>query len=460
MSRTRSLTLAALALTPLVGRVDAATIDDTISELRESLTYGKPSLFLRYRYEHVDQETLATTRHDGYAATSRVAIGYETKPFHGVSVFGQFEGVFANAKSHHGGTPASTAANGRAFHSAILDPEGSELNQAWVKYAPGYAPRTAVKAGRQEISLDNQRFVGPVGWRQNWQSFDAVSLTTSYLENTTFFYAWLDHVHRILGDDSPVGDIDFDASHLVNLAYKVPDIGTLTGYAYLVDMDPQPPNVAAQTGFGNQSTQTFGLRFNGTYKFDADWSAVYLAEGAKQQDYGDNSLVELDAHYLAGELGGGWRGLVLKLGYELLSGEDGTATDEMNTFTTPLATLHAFNGWADMFLNTPRTGLQDAYISLGGPIPITVPWFDSFRFAVVYHQYASDADSIHYGDEMNYLLEYQVKKLDPNWILGVKYADYTADDGEDAAFPGTTPGAAQPQNVDTRKLWLYTQYSF
>ncbi len=187
MSRTRSLTLVALAFAPFAGSAAAATVDDTLSELRESLAYGKTSVFLRYRYEEVDQETLATTRHDGRAATSRVAIGYETKPFHGLSVFGQFEGVFANVKNYNSGTPASTAANGRTFDAAVLDPEGSELNQAWVKYAPGYAPRTAVKAGRQEIVLDNQRFVGNVAWRQNWQSFDAVTLTSSYLKNTTFF---------------------------------------------------------------------------------------------------------------------------------------------------------------------------------------------------------------------------------------------------------------------------------
>ena len=33
-------------------------------------------------------------------------------------------------------------------------------------------------------------------------------------------------------------------------------------------------------------------------------------------------------------------------------------------FNTPLATLHAFNGWADRFLTTPVKGLADTNIKL------------------------------------------------------------------------------------------------
>ena len=37
---------------------------------------------------------------------------------------------------------------------------------------------------------------------------------------------------------------------------------------------------------------------------------------------------------------------------------------------TPLATLHAFNGWADMFLTTPANGLQDLYFRASYTLPM------------------------------------------------------------------------------------------
>ena len=43
----------------------------------------------------------------------------------------------------------------------------------------------------------------------------------------------------------------------------------------------------------------------------------------------------------------------MKLGFERLEGNGTVALQ------TPLATLHAFNGWADKFLSTPANGLRD-----------------------------------------------------------------------------------------------------
>ena len=40
--------------------------------------------------------------------------------------------------------------------------------------------------------------------------------------------------------------------------------------------------------------------------------------------------------------------------------------DGMYGFSTPLATLHKFNGWSDQFLTTPKEGLVDLYASISG----------------------------------------------------------------------------------------------
>ncbi len=450
----RRITPTLLALAALPHAAHAMSLDDALSETKEALAFGKTSLFLRTRYEHVDQDTpvgvAPAVVKGAEAITTRFALGYETKAWHGLSAMGQYEGVF-----HTAGKNFNSGVNGQTDYPLVIDPEGSELNQAWLKYAPSYVPRTAVRAGRQELSLDNQRWVGPVAWRQNWQSFDAVQFTSGYVQNLNFTYVWLDHVHRITGDASPVGDLNFQSSHLINANYKLPDVGSLTAYAYLLDFDEDPRGAAAAqaaiTGFRRQSTETFGARVAGPYVIDNDWSLVYTAEYAKQADYGDHNDRDIDASYILGELGAEWRKLSLKVGYELLSGSG----DPGDKLSTPLATLHAFNGWADLFLNTPDTGLTDTYVWFAGPIPLTVPWLDSFRIGAMWHQFDADEGSATYGTELDLLLEYAVKKLDPNLVIGVKYADYNADEGEGAVFAGTTQ-----RNLDTEKIWLYGQYSF
>ena len=77
--RIYSATLLALAVMPL----GAATLEDTLSELKESLAYGKASVFARARSESVDSDFFKEKAH---ANTLRLSLGYETKPFHGFAL--------------------------------------------------------------------------------------------------------------------------------------------------------------------------------------------------------------------------------------------------------------------------------------------------------------------------------------------------------------------------------------
>ena len=52
------------------------------------------------------------------------------------------------------------------------DPETTELNQAYLSFRGG---ETILSAGRQRLVLDNARFVGEGAWRQNQQTFDALT---------------------------------------------------------------------------------------------------------------------------------------------------------------------------------------------------------------------------------------------------------------------------------------------
>ncbi|NIX55640.1 MAG: hypothetical protein GWN14_06840, partial [candidate division Zixibacteria bacterium] len=93
---------------------------------------------------------------DAAASTVRTRMGYRTGETGGLSAFIEFEDVSEVGEKKYGGN-----------YSVVADPEITELNQAYVSYqAPG---KSNVLLGRQRLILDNARFVGNVGWRQNEQ---------------------------------------------------------------------------------------------------------------------------------------------------------------------------------------------------------------------------------------------------------------------------------------------------
>ena len=70
-----------------------------------------------------------------------------------------------------------------------------------------------------------------------------------------------------------------------------------------------------------------------------------------------------------------------KIAQEVLgSDKEGTA---MQGFQTPYATKHAFNGWVDMFLNTPTGGLDDRYATLAADLQ---PY--GVKLMAMYHTYS------------------------------------------------------------------------
>jgi hypothetical protein len=402
------LTLLAGALLVLPGwsQDPAKAPEETCCALQQAVLDGRWWLRLRYRVEYVDQEPF---EREAWASTLRTVLGYETAAWHGMSALVEFENVTAIGNELY-----DSGINGMSQYPKVIDPEGSEVNQVHFKYAPCEALN--VKLGRQVLIYDNHRFVGDVGWRQNQQTFDAATLTWQQIEQLDVSYAFVDNVNRVFGDDSPDGDHRM-ASHLVNAGYDFSGVGRLVAYAYLLDYDTVDAN----------STDTYGARFAGSPDLGAV-DLLYSAEYAAQVDAGDNPN-DVDQDYVLGELGVRVSGWTLKTGYEVLGGSGDTG----DAFQTPLATLHSFNGWADKFLVTPNEGLKDAYLSAGGKA-------GDFDFQIAWHDFRSDADSLHYGTELDAIAAWNVAKA---FTVGLKLARY---DAEDLA-------------TDTTKAWLWVGYA-
>lgn len=405
-----TVTLSSLFVVPQVAA------DDSFIEAMKS---GKVSFSALARYENVDQDGIDK---EADAFTLRSTLGYKTGTFHGFSGFVEFEDV-----SHLGSDKFNAAGtNGEPDYPIVADPEGTEVNQAFLAYNNF---DTTFKFGRQIVTFRDapfHRFIGTVGWRQNWQTFDAFSIVNQSLPDTTLSYAYLNQVHTIFGEDRDVaplindGDIDMD-SHLFNAQYSGLPIGNLEGYAYLLDYEDAPDD-------NKNSTATYGLRLSGAQALNDSFNLLYAAEYATQDDYADGEMDQQD-YYLM-EVGGKYKGWVLKLSHEVQEG-DGT-----DAFRTPLGTNHAYQGWADKFLSTPAQGLEDTYVTLVGNVL-------GAKLVAVYHDFETDQDSLDAGDEFDILLQKTFKK---HYTLGVKYADYNADE----EFGG----------VDTEKFWVYGQVKF
>ena len=215
-----------LSLALLLSSFSSAPVlaEDTISE---AITGGEAKLNLRYRYEFVDQDGFTE---DANASTIRARLNYTTGDFSGWLAFLEFDALgevlFDDFNSGAGTSPDRTQ------FPVVADPEGTDLNQAYLQYAK---ENVTVRVGRQRINLDNQRFVGGVGWRQNEQTYDSISVTFKPVEATQLFYSYINKVNRIFGDDVPAGDHD-NNTHLLNLSHKFSK-GKLTGYYYGLDND-------------------------------------------------------------------------------------------------------------------------------------------------------------------------------------------------------------------------------
>ncbi|WP_417467055.1 hypothetical protein [Maricaulis sp.] len=364
----------------------------------------------RLRTELVDQDGFAN---DATAITLRTRLGYQSGEMAGFTFLVEGENVL------HLVDDFNDTVNGAAGYPVVADPEATELNRLQLTY--GGIGDTRLTLGRQRIILGDARHIGNVGFRQNEQTFDAVLATSTAIEDVTLTYAYLDRVHRIFGDDHPAGEFDLDA-HALTAAFTVP-AGTVTGFAILAEVEDAPA----------LSSATYGVNWSGSIARDGQPTFGYRLEYAAQSDYG-NSPAGFDLDMFRAEASLSQNGLSGALGIESLSG------DGARGFATPLATLHGYQGWADVFLTTPADGIRDIYGRAG--YAFTNPPFGSaLRASIVFHDFETENGGADLGSEFDAVLTSQ---LSEHVALEFKAALY---DGGDSTL------------ADRSKLWFAITYS-
>jgi alginate export protein len=399
--------LATLGWTPVSALATETEVNQTVPLVVD------PYIDLRYRLELVDQDGLPN---DATASTLRVRAGLRTSEWQGFSALVEAEGIVQLGPDDFNDT-----VNGRTAFPVVVDPEDLLLNQAYVRWQ--MPDRVDARVGRQVINLDNQRWIGSVGWRQNDQTFDAAFVTAhpSASSSLTYGHAW--RVNRIFGPDSPMGIWRDNDIHMIRGSVDVADFGTISAYGYWLDIPDAPVN----------SSRSWGVRLAGQRPVGGDVTLTYAAEYARQNDHAGHPR-DFSLSYLLAEPGVTVGPVALRVGYERLGGNG------VDALQTPLATLHAFNGWTDKFLRTPPNGLRDLYAD-ATIRPFRSGFFENASFRLAYHDFRSTRADIHYGSEWN--AQFTVP-LRPGWSVALKYADYDAD-----RFA-----------TDTRKFWLTTQIGF
>lgn len=403
-------------------------------QIPDALANGKFNLNVRLRYEQANQEGAGISK-DSYAPTIRTRFGYTSAPLYGFQ--GMLEGVNVSTLGPEHNYNAA-ASNHQTARPVIADPPLTRLDQAWLAYS--YTHWISAKAGIQQINLDNQRFIGDAGWRQNMQTFDAASAGSEPIKNLDLYYSYVWDVHRVYGNVSglPPADTDFRShSDLVNIDYSGWKYGRFVAYTYLLDLI----NAA---GAAN-SCATYGGYFAGNAPVSDRLAFDYRAEFAWQTDYASSPL-RYGTEYYNLEGGVNFKPVAAGAGYEDLgSGENTGTAGGRASFRTPLATLHPFNGWADVFVTTPVDGLRDLY----GYIQVTLPEQVPVRF--IYHKFDADYGSGNFGQEFDAIAS---KNFGKHWVATLKYAYYQ---GQDAAIGSST---ATAPHVDVQKFWAQVEFIF
>lgn len=405
-----------------------AETDPQADSLYGAIVGGQPSLQFRTRFEHVDQDG---KDHNANAWTLRTLAGWKTLPFHDVSVTAEVINLthltndfYDNKNSQGKPSPYPT----------VADPELTDINQLYVDYTG--LSHTRVRYGRQIVRLDNFRFIGDVIFRQNSQVFDGLNIVNNSIENVELMAAYFTKLRQVT---NRVRDTDLG---IVHASWKFSPKESLTGYGYFQNQ----PTTGQSTGLSDNSNKILGVRANGTHALNDDWGMLYTAEYAKQTPYADGNHL-IDAHYSRLGIGADWHGFYVRLDQEVLSSNDG-----LYAFQTPLATLHPFQGWTDILTTTPKQGIRDTFLGVGGK-------WQQFDFIAEWHQINAEQDFAsmrgtkgdRYGRELDAALGYTYSKH----IVGrLEYARF--DEGD---IYGTTLSAAGRKR-DKEIVWVTGTYTY
>jgi len=437
----KKIVMSAVALTAIIGSASSLSAsEDGVNIFNDIKVKGE----IRPRYEYANVDKATSTSANAFTSRLHLTVTSGLLSVEGLSATVGVQSVnnFGYTNYNLPGSNANTDSDGLPY-DVINDPNVAMLSEASLDYTTG---GTTLHAGRSQVNLDNQRFIGTVGWRQLERSYDTVYAANNSIEGLSLLGAY---VYGFAG----VGGVTTTESNsvLLNVKYKVADALVITAYDYMLN---SPTKTGPYAG-----NDTIGLSLTG--KVDLGAKITYRAEYAIQNDAtmdfrktdatADN--FKADANYFNLDLAANFSGFIAGLNYEHFSGSESAGT---TTFNPALGTNHKFNGWADIFFvgnAGPDGGLNDANLRLG----YKTKGFG--KLLAVYHNFQADEDmaivgatgtTTNLGSEIDVVYANKIPGV--NGLTGlVKYASYSAG-GDETTFKNT--------NQDKQVAWLQLDYKF
>ncbi len=409
---TLSLSVALLAmLTP-----NTIFASDSIKILDDLSFEGQ----IRPRFETAD--VVDNNKERANAFTVRTSLKVASKKLFESDMIGF--GVEALSVNPLGADTYNSTDNGKVTYDTIVDPNQARISQAYLDIKlPSF---TLLRVGRQAVNLDNQRFVGSVDWRQMPQTLDAVSLTTSPITGLNIVGAYVYGINTVKAH--PNNQSNETSSAIVNGSYKLHEMMKLRAYSYLLE----------------SIHDTYGVAIEGNIKADA-MQISYLGEYAIQADptfeNDTTKNVKADSKYYNIDLLATLDGFGVGINYEVLGEKEGSAT---TGFTTPLATLHKFDGWADVFLGSNNAnGLIDTNVR------ISYMNKDFGKIELLYHTFNAQNGEDDLGSEVDAVLVTQSLGVEGLSAL-LKGAFYSKGNSNAGAYVANDKSVA----------WLQFDYKF
>jgi len=431
--KSKSLTLGALLLVAggtllLTGVSSDVKAGDKVFDT--SIGKIKPYLQIRPRYEHVNIDN--STNKDANALTTRIKIGTKLEDIM------QIKGLNAQLEAIDVSALVDDYSPQKPNYELVADPDNTRLTQAYISYKIN---KTTLFFGRKYVAIDDHRFIGTVDWRQMPQSFGVVGIQDNTIDGLNILLAGIYERKGIIDDLN----MDWKADKMpivIDISYKPIPTLRMKGFAYLL------------TDIHN----TYGVRADGKAEIMPGVSVKYLGEYAVQRDpYEKDNLAQkpdIDTSYY--RVAGNIDYKINQTAGILFGGVEYTHFGDKNGkskgFSTPLATLHKFEGWSDVLLKGAAGGfdygMNEIKVSLGYK-------HQTFgKFTIAYLNFKSDKDQPGLGDKIGSEWDFAYsKKINKNLSVLLKGALYNADKGYITG--GNTLGTK-----DTTKYWVQLNFVY
>ncbi len=318
---------------------------------------------IRHRIELDNRDFNSDTNINSYNLL-RSRIGLTMK------VSDSLSGYFQIQDSRRFGEEQSTLGDGSA--------DNLDFHQAYIQIGNLFNLPVNVKLGRMEVIQGSQRFIGAVGWHNVGRSFDGVIFKWFNGKNYIDIYAFQEVESNAAENDGDKGVYGLNGNFPLN-----------------TDVTVQPFFIWQRTNPNDDLNRfTTGLYLKGKAAGQLAYEVDLAYQGGKlaKQDV-TATLAAANVSYTFKSSAKP----TLKVGVDLVSGDDDFGDDKVKAFDTMYATNHKFYGFMDYFLNLPVNtlgrGLIDSHVSL------SISPKQKSRFSVIFHRLAAQQDFVTDGGE-------------------------------------------------------------